>query len=67
MVAMEKSKAIEYFGGVGKLASQLDISRQAIHAWGDTVPDKWVYKLHYLSEGKLPLPPPPPPPGDRPQ
>lgn len=56
---MQKSQAIEHFGGVAKLAAILGVSRQAIHAWGDTVPELWRYKIHYLSEGKLPLESPP--------
>lgn len=50
---MQKSQAIEHFGGVSKLAAKIGISRQAIHAWPETVPDRWQYKLHYLSEGAL--------------
>lgn len=52
---MQKTVAIEHFGGVTKLASKLGITRQAIHAWPDEVPDLYQYKLHYLSDGKLPL------------
>lgn len=52
---MDKATAIQYFGGITKLAEKLEITRQAIHAWPDEVPDRWRYKLHYLSDGKLPL------------
>lgn len=50
---MDKSHAIEHFGGVTKLAALLGISRQAIYCWPDQVPDLWQYKLHHLSDGKL--------------
>lgn len=52
---MQKSQAIEHFGGITKLAAKLGVSRQAIHAWPNEVPELWRYKIHYLSEGKLPL------------
>jgi hypothetical protein len=52
---MLKSEAIEFFGGPTKLAAKLGITRQAIHAWPSVVPDLYRYKLHYLSEGLLPL------------
>lgn len=61
---MQKTQAIEHFGGVKKLATTLGISRQAIHKWPPVVPDLYQYKLHHLSNGKLPLPGPP---GGRPQ
>ncbi len=52
---MNKSDAIQHFGGPTKLARLLEISRQAIHKWGDEVPDLYQYKLHHLSGGKLPI------------
>lgn len=52
---MQKSEAIKHFGGVKKLAEAVGRSRQAIHAWGDTVPDLYQYKLHQLTQGELPL------------
>jgi transcriptional repressor of cell division inhibition gene dicB len=55
---MQKSLAIEHFGGITKLAAKLGISRQAIHAWPEEVPDLWQYKIHHLSEGKVPIEPP---------
>lgn len=64
---MQKAEAIKHFGGVTKLARELGISRQAIHAWPSEVPDLYRYKLNYLSNGALPIdtiagaaqPPPP--------
>lgn len=52
---MDKAAAIEHFGGITKLAATLGISRQAIHAWPEIVPDKWAYQIHYLSDGSLPV------------
>lgn len=53
---MQKSEAIKYFGSAQRLASALGLkSRQAIYAWPDQVPDRWQYKLHHISKGKLPL------------
>lgn len=54
---MQKSAAIDHFGGITKLAARLGISRQAIHAWPKEVPDRWAYQIHYLSDGKLRLSP----------
>lgn len=52
---MDKATAIQHFGGVTKLAALLGISRQAIHAWPKDVPNLYTYKLHYLSDGHIPL------------
>lgn len=52
---MLKSEAIEFFGGAPKLGRLLGLTRQAIHAWPEVVPDLYQYKLHHLSEGRLPL------------
>lgn len=55
---MQKSDAIEMFGGATKLAKAVGLkSRQAIYAWPEEVPDLYQYKLHHLSGGKLPLSP----------
>jgi hypothetical protein len=53
---MQKTEAIEHFGGAAKLAHALGLkSRQAIYAWPEEVPELYQYKLHHLSGGKLPL------------
>lgn len=55
---MQKSEAIEHFGGPQKLADALGLkSRQAIYAWPEEVPELYQYKLHHLTKGKLPLSP----------
>ena len=59
---MLKSAAIEYFGSAQKLARALGLkSRQAIYQWPEVVPDLYRYKIHHLSEGKVPLDGPEPP------
>ena len=55
MAGMKKSEAIEHFGGVARLAGLLDLTRQAIYMWPDHVPDLYQYKLHILSDRKLPI------------
>lgn len=55
LCGMLKSQAIEFFGGAPSLARALGLTRQAIHAWPEIVPDLYQYKLHHLSGGKLPL------------
>lgn len=52
---MDKARAIKHFGGVTKLATLLGITRQAIYMWPDVVPDLYQYKLHHMSDGKLPI------------
>lgn len=54
---MQKSEAVEFFGGVKRLAGELGITRQAIYMWPDEVPDLYQYKLHHLSGGALSLAP----------
>jgi hypothetical protein len=55
---MQKSEAIEHFGGATKLANALGLkSRQAIYAWPEEVPELYQYKLYHLTRGKLPLSP----------
>ena len=50
---MQKTRAVEFFGGPTKLARLLGISRQAIYQWPEVVPDLYQYKLHHLSGGEL--------------
>lgn len=56
--AMQKADAIRYFGSAQKLATAVGLkSRQAIYSWPDEVPALYQFKLHHLTEGKLPLSP----------
>jgi hypothetical protein len=54
---MKAQKAIEHFGSVIKLADALDITRDAVYKWGDTVPELTAYKLQVLTAGKLQVDP----------
>jgi hypothetical protein len=55
---MQKQEAIQYYGNANRLAKALGVSRQAVYAWkGPEVPPPYQYKLHYLTDGKLPLSP----------
>lgn len=63
---MTKTDALEYFGGPSRLARLVGLkSRQAIYAWPENVPDLYQYKLHHLSDGKLPLTVTAPAPAER--
>lgn len=44
---MKTSEAVQMVGSVKKLADLLDISHQAVYAWGDTVPELRVYQILY--------------------
>lgn len=46
LAGMEKRQAIEFAGGVGKLAAILGISPQAVSKWPDgRIPELQVYRL----------------------
>jgi len=45
---MLTSEAIAKFGSIRALARDLDISVQAIYAWGDTVPPLRAYQIRDL-------------------
>lgn len=58
MVSMQKQEAIEHFGNANRLAKALGLTRQAVYAWKDgELPELYQYKLHHLTDGKLPLSP----------
>lgn len=50
---MTTDEAIEYFGGVKKLADALDVWPQVIYAWGDKPPMARQYELEVRTEGEL--------------
>lgn len=52
-IGMLKTEAIKFFDGTVKLAAACGVSRQAVHAWPEVVPDNYQYRLHYLSDGFL--------------
>lgn len=46
---MTKQQAIDLFdGSVRKLAEALGITEQAVHQWGDTVPELRVYQIREI-------------------
>ena len=50
---MTKQEAIDLFGGsVRKLAETLGITEQAVHQWGDDVPELRVYQIRELMPSK---------------
>ena len=56
---MKTQEAIDFFHGVGPLAKALKITRQAVHDWGENVPELRAYQLSQISRGHLKPPPPP--------
>lgn len=52
---MKKSEALKPFGGsVRKLAEALGISEQAVHQWGDDVPQLRVYQIKEITKNDVP-------------
>jgi hypothetical protein len=47
---MKTEEAIILFGSVRNLAKALDLSVQAIYAWGERVPPLRVYQIRELQE-----------------
>lgn len=45
---MTKNEALELFGSIREMAAALGITEQAIHQWGDTVPELRVYQIKVL-------------------
>lgn len=52
---MKTKQAIEYFGGVARLAHALRIWPQSIYAWGEYPPIGKQYEIHVKSGGRLPV------------
>ena len=48
---MTKNEALELFGSIREMAAALGITEQAIHQWGDTVPELRVYQIKVLKGG----------------
>lgn len=42
---MKKQEAIEAFGSVRKLADAIGVTEQAIHQWGEMVPELRSYQI----------------------
>ncbi|WP_022940084.1 Cro/CI family transcriptional regulator [Psychromonas hadalis] len=50
---MKKQDAIKYFGGVGKVASELGIAHNAVSQWGEEVPIRRAFELERITNGAL--------------
>lgn len=50
---MQKSDVINHFGGVIKTAKALGMSKQAVSAWNDNIPQGRAYQIQLLTKGKL--------------
>lgn len=50
---MNKAQVIKHFGTVKKAAAALNITHQAIYAWGDVLPDKTQRMIELETKGKL--------------
>ena len=50
---MRKKDVIRYYGTQEKAAAALGLTRQAVSAWPDTVPQGVAYKLQAITNGKL--------------
>lgn len=49
---MTTEQAKEYFGSVRKLAEALGITEQAVHQWGDTVPELRQYQIRDILQDR---------------
>lgn len=47
---MTKEEAVKAFGSVRKLADALGISEQAVHQWGDLVPELRKFQIREMLE-----------------
>jgi transcriptional repressor of cell division inhibition gene dicB len=52
---MYKKDAIQYFGSVLKLSQALGVTRSAVYLWKKVVPKATAYRLHVMTEGRLPV------------
>lgn len=44
---------IAHFGSIQKTADALEISREAVYAWGEYVPEAIAFRLHVETNGAL--------------
>ena len=50
---MKTADAIKEFGSVRLLAEAVRITQQAVHQWGDHVPEGRAFQIEVLTKGKL--------------
>jgi hypothetical protein len=58
---MNTADAIQHFGSKVAIARALGIRKQAVSAWGETVPEGRAYQLELITGGALRATPGPPP------
>ena len=51
LCGMETKRAIQYAGSVRALAELFGVSRQAVEAWGERLPELRTYQLRQLRPG----------------
>ena len=50
---MKTADAVKAFGSVRELAEALEVSVQAVYAWGDEVPTPRDFQIEVLTRGRL--------------
>lgn len=50
---MIKQKAVDYFGGVGKLAEALKITPPSVSEWKEVIPEGQALRLERITGGDL--------------
>jgi len=45
---MMKQEAIDAFGSIRKLAEAIDVTEQAVHQWGENVPELRGYQIRVI-------------------
>jgi len=50
---MKTAAVIEFFGGTRQAAEALDVSTQAIYAWGEDVPKQRQAHVELATKGKI--------------
>ncbi len=50
---MKIQDAIKHYGSKGAIARALGITKQAVSAWGDRVPEGRAYQIEVLTNGAL--------------
>lgn len=52
-IILKTSDAVAYFGNKVSLAEALGVTKQAVSAWGENVPEQSAWPLFYITEGKI--------------
>lgn len=54
---MRKQDVIEHYGSEARAARALGISRQAVNAWPDPIPENTAYRIQVLTKNALKVDP----------